>query len=240
MFNLWHSNHRKRRYSLLESTGETVYGDIYTINTTTGNATSVGTLKGKAELVGFAIPYNPPVFYTVTFTVTDGTNPIENATISIVGQSDLTTNASGVATIQLEDGTYTYSVTATGFQTLNNQQFTVNGADLPVNVTMSPVLPDQYTVTFTVTDGTNPIEGATISIVGQSDLTTNASGVATIQLENGTYTYTVAATGYNPVPNTQFVVDGADLPVNVTMSPVALNNIKQSITLYPNPTNDFV
>ena len=32
----------------------------------------------------------------------------------------------------------------------------------------------------------------------------------------------------------------SDLPVNVTMSPVALNNIKQSITLYPNPTNDFV
>ena len=45
-----------------------------------------------------------------------------------------------------------------------------------------------YTVTFTVVDSENsPISEASISINSQT-LTTNASGVATITLENGTYT----------------------------------------------------
>ena len=77
------------------------------------------------------------VTYTVTFTVkrADGTTPVADATITVTGQGNVTTDANGQATMQLPDGNYSYVVTKTGFDT-NNGNFTVNGADLPVNITL--------------------------------------------------------------------------------------------------------
>jgi len=77
------------------------------------------------------------VTYTVTFTVkrADGTTPVADATITVTGQGSVTTDANGQATMQLPDGNYSYVVTKTGFDT-NNGNFTVSGADLPVNITL--------------------------------------------------------------------------------------------------------
>ncbi len=79
---------------------------------------------------------NGPPAYTVTFTVTDGTNPIQGANITIAEQT-LTTDADGKATIDLEDGAYTYGVTATGFIAITDGSVTVNGAALAEAVTMT-------------------------------------------------------------------------------------------------------
>ena len=79
---------------------------------------------------------NGPPAHTVTFTVTDGTNAIQGANITIAEQT-LTTDADGKATIDLEDGNFTYSVTAIGFITITDGSVTVNGAALAEAVTMT-------------------------------------------------------------------------------------------------------
>jgi hypothetical protein len=78
--------------------------------------------------------------YSVTFTVLNQSQePINQATISIDGLTEsITTNSTGNASINLPDGDYTYSVTAQGFDEFQGN-FTVNGADLSVNITMTAV-----------------------------------------------------------------------------------------------------
>jgi hypothetical protein len=78
--------------------------------------------------------------YSVTFTVLNQSQePINQATISIDGLTEsITTNSTGNASINLPDADYTYSVTAQGFDEFQGN-FTVNGADLSVNATMTAV-----------------------------------------------------------------------------------------------------
>ncbi len=90
-----------------------------------------------------------PTEYTVTFTVTDGTDPIEGATIAVAGE-ELTTDASGVATIDLEDGEYPYTVTKEGFVAFEGTA-TVAGEALAVAVEMEAEVVT-FPVTFTVID----------------------------------------------------------------------------------------
>ncbi|MDD3011678.1 MAG: T9SS type A sorting domain-containing protein [Bacteroidales bacterium] len=73
--------------------------------------------------------------YSVTFNVTDGAAPIENASIAINGQT-LTTNGNGEASIDLEDGTYGYTITATGYENETGDVF-VEGASQTVNIQLT-------------------------------------------------------------------------------------------------------
>lgn len=91
-----------------------------------------------------------PTEYTVTFTVTDGTDAIEGATIAI-NEEELTTDASGVATIDLVDGEYAYTVTKEGFVTFEGTA-TVAGEALAVAVEMEAEGPVTFPVTFTLID----------------------------------------------------------------------------------------
>lgn len=91
-----------------------------------------------------------PTEYTVTFTVTDGTDAIEGATIAI-NEVELTTDAAGVATIDLVDGEYAYTVTKEGFVTVEGTA-TVAGEALAVAVEMEAEGPVTFPVTFTLID----------------------------------------------------------------------------------------
>jgi predicted extracellular nuclease len=95
----------------------------------------------------------------------------------------------------------------------------------------------KYTVTFTVkrTDGTTPVDGATIIVTGQGDLTTDASGQATMQLPNGDYTFIVLKDGFNTY-NGSFTVADADKVVEVTLVPTGVPvNTLAKLIVYPNP-----
>ena len=98
---------------------------------------------------------------------------------------------------------------------------------------------ENYTLTFTVDDGTNPIEGAEIDINGEV-LTTNASGNATIELVNGDYDYTVTFEGYSD--NTGTVsIDNANKNVLVNMDETTgINAISSKFTVSPNPFKDYI
>jgi hypothetical protein len=109
----------------------------------------------------------------------------------------------------------------------NDMTFALNGTSM-------------YTVTFTVTDGTNPLENANISINSQN-LTTDASGVATINLEDNTYPYDVTLTGYNAY-NGSVTVNGANenVPVVLTPSGASIEESSLSFSISPNPCTDFI
>ena len=92
-----------------------------------------------------------------------------------------------------------------------------------------------YTVTFTVDDGTAPLQDATIDINGEQ-ITTNASGIATIDLENGIYSYTVTLINYNNA-NGEVVVDDAVVNEHVTLTPLSINDLDSNISIYPNPSS---
>lgn len=100
-----------------------------------------------------------------------------------------------------------------------------------------------YTVTFTVTDGTHPVEDAAVSLGGYETVISDAEGVASIKdiLPEDDIGYTVKATGYEDVTATLSVAD-SDMKEQVTM--VALTGIwdlqENRIRLYPNPTNNLL
>ena len=171
--------------------------------------------------------------YTVTFNVDDGTDPIEGANINIDG-TDLTTDASGVATTDLEDGTYSYTVSYQNCDDVNDD-VTVSGGPEIVDISMTCY--DVYSVTFSVTDGTNPIAGANVQI---PDLTvddyTDANGELVVgNVMAGTYSYTITAPGFAEY-NDNFEVVDEDILVEVVMTGFDGINTK-GVKIYPNPNN---
>ncbi len=175
--------------------------------------------------------------YTATFTVSDATaNPLQGATISITGESDLTTDASGIATIDLPNDTYDYTVTLVGYDDFTGS-FTISDAAEAIEVTMEETT---YTATFTVTDGTDPLQGASISITGQNDLTTDATGVASIELVNGDYDYTVSYDGYYDSIGV-FTIADANVDIDIVLDEVGINDPGAiGINIYPNPTQGLL
>ena len=175
----------------------------------TGTAT-VGNI-GDTLVVDLAMDEQP----VAHFAVTDGTDPIEGANIAIFGEN-LTTDAAGMAMISLPtvDSTYEYTATAAGFFDSTATVTVGNIGDTTV-VDLAMVALPRYTVTFNVTDGTSALEGATIDIAGEM-LTSDASGVATIDLYDGEWPWMAMKDGYFETMDT-VTVAGAAVSVDVTL-----------------------
>ncbi|MCD4795254.1 MAG: T9SS type A sorting domain-containing protein [Bacteroidales bacterium] len=94
-----------------------------------------------------------------------------------------------------------------------------------------------YTVTFTVDDGTVPIDGAEIAIGGGTYTTT--AGEVAIDLEEGNYTYTVTAVGFDDFTDTYTVTAdaGQTVAVHMTETISVKNLIAVGISIYPNPSD---
>ena len=130
---------------------------------------------------------------SLVITVTDGTDPISGATVTI-GTTEKTSGDNGKATFTgLSYGDYTVKVEKSGYDDAeelckfraNRKNFTLPLSELP-------------TLTVKVTDSaTTPaaISGATVTI-GTTSKTTNASGEATFKMDYGDYEASVSATGY--------------------------------------------
>ena len=124
-------------------------GGLYTIDVTTGVATQIGVDFGD-ELGACAIYYDIPT-YSVTFTVDDGTTPIDGAMIDINGETYTVT--SGTIDIELEEGDTFFMVTADGFDDYYGTYTVTTDPDQLVEIHMTATT---YTVTFNV-DMNTPI-----------------------------------------------------------------------------------
>ena len=175
--------------------------------------------------------------YSVTFTVTDGQNAIEGATITF-NSSDLTSDANGnVAYADVIDGSYDYSVSMTGYIT-STGSITVSGADVSESVVLTAV----YNVKFSVTDGSTPLVGATITLNSVESITDAAGEANYADLVDGVYSYTVTLSGYFDVSGS-VTVAGEDILEDIFMDIIlGFENLNQNsnISFYPNPVTNKI
>lgn len=108
---------------------------------------------------------------TLTVTVTDGDNPIENATVTIGSDSE-TTDATGVVEFDLEYGDYTATVEADGYTTATEElAFRSNHKNFTVTLESAVTT---GTVTVTCQDSeSNPVNEA-ICMVSTTETPTSA------------------------------------------------------------------
>ena len=184
----------------------------------------------------------PPPTYTVTFNVTDDetTDPIEDATIDIDG-SQLTTDASGVATIDLSDGDYPYTVNATDYDEYTGD-VTVAGAATSVDVEMTSSSADYYEVTFGVYDGDGDVTAA-VSGTPISSGDTVAEGDTVwfyADPDDGFKTNDWYLNGASTTINddTVYYADlDMDIDLQVEFKPEGINDLESSeLKVYPNPS----
>lgn len=152
--------------------------------------------------------------YNVTFVVATGATPITDAVVTLNGIAQA---AGQYLFTNILPGTYNYSVVRSGFNTVNGSVTVVN-QDVPVNVNM--VL-TTYTVTFAITDGTNNLSNAIVTLNGVANPVNNYVFTGIVP---GTYAYSVTKNGYDAVSGSVTVVDQ-----NITQ-PIVMNITRYSVT----------
>ncbi len=91
------------------------------------------------------------------------------------------------------------------------------------------------TVTFNVSDDNSGIADAMIAINGVT-ITTDVSGIATIQLEDGNYNYTVTVNNYESY-TAEVMVSGSAITAKIVLKTAGIMDKSQAtLNIYPNPT----
>lgn len=151
----------------------------------------------------------------IAVNVTDGTNAISGATVSLTETITGTTDENGDVSFEdVEFGDYTLTVEKTGYADYTDS-LTVTG-DAEVNVTLTEV----GDLTITVDDGADPavaIEGASV-VIGETTKTTNASGEVEFNgLPYEDVSVTISADGYTTATETlQFRSNHKSFTVSLT------------------------
>lgn len=146
--------------------------------------------------------------YNVVITVLDSNNssPVQGAAVNINGSS-YPTNEGGQVVASLQNGTYPYAVTKSGYYD-GSSSVTVLDSDNSSVISLKARL---YNVIMTVKNPLKePIKGATVEINATS-YQTQDNGEVSLQLKNGTYPFTVVANGMDDYLGELEVVS-ADIP----------------------------
>lgn len=146
--------------------------------------------------------------YNVVITVLDSDNssPVQGAAVNINGSS-YPTNDRGQVNVSLQNGTYPYTVTKSGYYD-GSSSVTVLDSDNSSVISLKARL---YNVIMTVKNPLKePIKGATVEINATS-YQTQDNGEVSLQLKNGTYPFTVVANGMDDYLGELEVVS-ADIP----------------------------
>lgn len=208
-----------------------------------GNHTFTASLDGYSNYNGNATVM--PGENHVEITMTQGTFellfnvfdedmlPVEGAEIAVASEL-LITGTEGTASILLSNGNYPYTVTKEGYLPAEGIAV-IDGANAQVDVELvaATVL---YTVTFIVDSNMGLLEGAEITINGET-LLTDEQGVATIQLPDGEYPYVATAPDFSIAEGTA-VVAGADVEIPLFLQTGIQNPLSAALKTYPNPVID--
>ena len=132
-----------------------------------------------------------PKIANITVNVSDGTDPISGATVTI-GDDEETTDSDGEASFEsVYIGANTVTVTKTGYA---DKTATINVDDSHTSFDIELEVVD--TITITVDDGTDAIEGASV-VIGETTKTTDSSGECTFtNMTYDDYSASISAEGY--------------------------------------------
>ena len=151
------------------------------------------TRRSKKQLYNYIKTEVDKLFdpHTVTLTVKDDNgDALSGATVVIKGNTE-TSNAQGKVEYDLINDTYSVTVSKDGYKT-TTASITVDDTHTSFNVTILKL----DTISFTVNDGTDPIEGASV-VINETTKTTGAAGGCTFpDMLYDTYSVTVSKTGY--------------------------------------------
>lgn len=188
-----------------------------TIKLKSGNYSYTVQKKGYDDLTGSLNVEGQDTFiqrtlvlkhYNVVITVLDSDNssPAQGAAVNINGSS-YPTNERGQAVVSLQNGTYPYTVTKSGYYD-GSSSVTVLDSDNSSVISLKARL---YNVIMTVKNPLKePIKGATVEI-NTTSYQTQDNGEVSLQLKNGTYPFTVTALGMDDYSGELEVVS-ADIP----------------------------
>lgn len=168
--------------------------------------------------------------FETTFIAKEGETPIQGVSIIVDSVNILTTGIDGTAKLNLSNGQHTYTYTKDGYIS-GSGNITVTGTTQSIDITLIA----GGLVTFTAVYNENPLAGVEIIINNTTrtlpqTITTNAGGIATIELPNGSYQYTTHITGYKDKEATAFTVNGAALPLSVDLTANKYYNVNFSTT----------
>jgi hypothetical protein len=158
--------------------------------------------------------------YTISGTVTDGTNPLQGVTITFSHDGHTETTApAGTYSYAVPYGTTTtitpshsgYSGWTPASRTVNNITDHTPGQDFQGTI-------NAYTISGTVTDGANPIQGVTITFSHDGHMETTAA--------DGTYSYSVAYNTTTTITPSHAGYSGWT-PPNRTINNIAVNTPNQ-------------
>ena len=160
----------------------------------------------------------------IDVTVTDGTDPIEGATVTLTDKTDSsktftgTSDSAGGCTIEeVPLGTYVVTAACTGYENYTgSNDFEVDEDTDSLEIEMTAEV-TTVNISVTVTDGTNPIEGASVTLTDTTDSsitktgTTGSAGGCTLSnVAFGTYAVTATATGYENYTGAESLVVTAE------------------------------
>jgi len=138
--------------------------------------------------------------YNASFTVSNNSTSeaLSGAEIALNGYGSLLTNNAGIAYFtNIPNGTYSYTVSKSGFNVYSGS-ITINNGNSSAFVGLVPL--SYYSLTINVfKQGTStPIPGALVTVSGANAAETNSQGkVVWTNLPSGTYSYTITKEGYN-------------------------------------------
>ncbi|NME66751.1 PKD domain-containing protein [Flammeovirga aprica] len=190
-------------------------------------------LKGFAPEAFASIKQYPGIPLIVT---SDGATPVEGATITI-NDINYTTDAEGKVSGLLDDGTYSYSITADGFKVYNGE-FEINDNTESSTITLITEGVTTYSATFTVKNDKNEVvEGAEFRLYiadgyDQTETTDSNGQVTFDQLVGATYQYSINKTLHLETASEVLVDQEINQEVTLVIDnkkPVAMVNTGRSI-----------
>jgi hypothetical protein len=174
--------------------------------------------------------------YDITFEVMDEDGALENATVAM-GNDTMMTDMNGQVSYEgiVAGTTMDYTIMKEGYETITGS-VTADNNKL-ISYTMTKI----YNVTFTVTDGNNPVENAEVSFAGSVN-TSDADGKADFTgLEAGSYAYYITKDNYQPKYGSVEISSNMTKTVALSAVSTGINEISDmNIDVYPNPTNGVV
>ncbi len=163
-------------------------------------------------------------YYPVMFGVFDGNqNGIAGATVTLGSQTKATDAVGRALFTDMAEGTLSYSVIKSGYRSEGGTLYVGPGAELSKGVILLQAS-QLYSVSFDVYDGatgTTRLSGATVSLQGVGQHTTDGGAVSFSGVAPGTYSYSVSKAGY--------VQQSGSLTVST-------GNVSRAINLVKEPT----
>ena len=171
--------------------------------------------------------------YSVALTVKgEGGALLKDAVVYLDGSRETTTDGAGVARFDnVRVGGHTLLAVAEGY--VNGELGVDVSSDFAGEITLkqgfSPK-PVKYTLTVTVKSGNNPLPGATVRLASGKTAETDANGMATFEVLNGTYVVDAFKTGYKKGEGTVEVRDN-DANLSIAMEEDFSPYVQSSVTI---------